>query len=82
MPKGAFSLTVEDLSSIVKVADSSTPDHTVLSKIEGLVLRISMKISKDGDSLVYRVSETDLAKKQVLDFDSAFFDDTIKIQVY
>ena len=82
MPKGAFSLIVEDKSEIVKVADSSTPDHTVLTKIEGLVLRISKKVSKDGDLLVYRVSETELDKKQVLDFDSAFFDDTIKIQVY
>lgn len=79
MPKGAFSLTVEDKSSIMKVADSSTPEHTVLSEVEGLVLRISKQVSNDSDRLIYRLSEAELSKKQVLDFDSVFFDDSIKI---
>ena len=29
MPKGAFSLTIEDRSSILRVADSSTADRTI-----------------------------------------------------
>jgi len=41
MPKGTFTLTVEDMTSFLKVADSSTPDHTVLAKVDGLVVRIS-----------------------------------------
>ena len=51
----------------------------MLAKVDGLVLRISKQISKDGDRLVYRLSEYELAKKQVIDFDSFFFDDNIKI---
>ena len=54
----------------------------MLSKIEGLVIRVSKQVSKDGDRLVYRLSEHELDKRQVLDFDSVFFDDSIKIQVY
>ena len=79
MPKGSFSLTIEDKSDIMKVADSSTPDHTVLAKVEGLVMRVSKQVSLDGDRLLYRVSDHELKKRQQLDFDSAFFDDTIKI---
>lgn len=82
MPKGSFALTVEDRSQIMKVADSSTLDHTVLAKVEGIVLRISKQCSLDGDRLVYRLSEHELQKRQKLDFDSVFFDDTVKIQIY
>lgn len=82
MPKGTFRLTVEDKSVFHKEAESSTPEHTVLAEVEGLVLRISKRVSLDGDRLVYRLSERDLDKKQVIDFDSCFFDDNIKIQVY
>ena len=31
---------------------------------------------------MYRLSEYELVKKQVIDFDSVFFDDSIKIQIY
>ena len=79
MPKGTFTLTVEEWTSFLKVAESSTPEHTVLTKVDGLVLRISKQISKDGDRLVYRLSEYELSKKQIIDFDSVFFDDSIKI---
>ena len=82
MPKGAFSLTVEEKSAFHKEAESSTPEHMVLSEIEGLVLRISKQVSLDGERLIYRLSEHELSKKQVIDFDSCFFDDSIKIQVY
>ena len=82
MPKGCFSMTVEDMSTIMKIADSSTPDNTVLSKIDGLVLRISTKINKEGERLVYRLSQDELVKKQELLFDSCFFDNNIKIEVY
>ena len=82
MPKGSFSLTIEDRSDIMKLADSSTPDHTVLAKVEGLILRVSKQVNIDGERLIYRVSDYELKKRQKLDFDSSFFDDTIKIQVY
>ena len=41
MPKGSFKLVIDELSSIMRVSESSTPDHTVLSQIEGLVIRVS-----------------------------------------
>ena len=82
MPKGSFSLTVEEMTSIVREADSSTMEHKVLTKVEGLVLRISRQISLDGDRLVYRLSEHEFKKKQVIDFDSYYFDDAVKIQIY
>lgn len=63
MPKGAFQLTIEDRSKILRVADSSTPEQTVLTEVEGLVLRISKQSSKDGDRLLYRLGETELHKK-------------------
>lgn len=63
MPKGTFTLTVEDKSVFHKVSDSSTPDHTVLAEVEGLVLRISKRVSIDSDRLIYRLSEHELDKK-------------------
>ena len=82
MPKGSFSMTIEDKSRIVKLAESSTPENKVLARINGLVLRISKKVNIDGECLIYRLSEDDLAKRQELQFDSFFFDDKIKIEVY
>lgn len=41
MPKGAFTMTIEDKSSILKIGDSSTQDQKVLAKVDGLVLRVS-----------------------------------------
>ncbi len=79
MPKGTFTMTIEDKSSILKIGDTSTFNHKVLAKVDGLVLRVSKKVSKDGDLLTYRLSERELSKKQVLDFDASFFDDAIKI---
>ena len=43
---------------------------------------MSKQVDIEGERLLYRLSESELRKKQVLDFDSAFFDDSIKIQVY
>lgn len=63
MPKGSFSMTIEDYSTILKVAESSSPEKTVLTEVEGLVLRVSKQVSKDGDTLVYRLSEHELSKK-------------------
>lgn len=56
-------MTIEDYSTILKVAESSSPEKTVLTEVEGLVLRVSKQVSKDGDTLVYRLSEHELAKK-------------------
>lgn len=56
-------MTIEDMSSILKIGDTSTFNHKVLAKIDGLVLRVSKKVSKDGDSLTYRLSERELSKK-------------------
>ena len=75
-------MTIEDMSSIMKVADSSTIDNKVLAKIDGLVLRVSKQVHVDKERLVYRLSEHELAKKQQLEFDSHFIDDSVKIEVY
>lgn len=34
-------MSIEDKSTIMKIADSSTSENAVLAKIDGLVLRVS-----------------------------------------
>ena len=63
MPKGSFQLTIEDRSSINRIADSSTSERTVLSEVDGIVLRVSKQVSLDGERLIYRLSERELHRK-------------------
>ena len=63
MPKGAFTLQIEDMSEIMRPSEESTHETLILEPVTEIVVRISKQVDNEGERLVYRLGEVELAQK-------------------
>ena len=63
MPKGAFTLQIEDMTEMLKETSDSNEDVMLLEKVTGVVVRISKQVDIEGERLLYRLGEVELATK-------------------
>lgn len=80
MPKGHLSFRVFDHSKFVTELESARPEEPLTVPCEGLVLRVTKVVDREGEELTYRLVEKDFSQR--IEFMTGFFDDLIKIQVY
>ena len=70
------------MSEVNRPSDDSTEERVLLETVDEVVVRISKQVDWEGERLLYRLGEEELKQKQIIDFDTCFFDDSLKVQIY